>query len=153
MIKCIVHYEATGAAGVEDAMVSVLDTGTVEIGGGECSCMEGGPKDGFILAIRTLVDYSIIDVEVMDVLGDAWPLICADEGKGVVAAIPRVVAHPFSTWVVSFPFLSLSGGMCHPCWISGSSEESGRGAVDRFFVLFLHIWFDDVGEDGDVAEM
>jgi len=153
MIECVAYYEATSAAGIEDGVVSVLDAGTVEVGGGECSRMEGGPKDGFILAICTLMDYSIIDFEVTDAFGDARPLIRTDERKGIVAAVARVVAHPFSTWMVSIPFLGLSGGMRHPCWISGLSEESGWGTVDQFFVFFLHIWLDDVGEDGDVTEM
>jgi len=153
MIKCIVHYEATSAAGVEDSMVSVLDTRTVEVGGGECSCMEGGPEDGLILAICTLMDYSIIDVEVADVLGDTWPLIRTNEGERVVAAVAGVIAHPLSPWMVSIPFLGLSEGVYHSCWISGSLEESGWGTVSRFFVFFFHIWLDDVSEDGDVMEV
>ena len=56
MIECIVHYEVTGAAGVKDGMVGVFDTRAIEIGGGECLRMEGGPKDCFILAIHALVD-------------------------------------------------------------------------------------------------
>jgi len=66
----------------------------------------------------------------MDVLGDTWPLICADEGKGVVAAVTRVVVHPFSTWMVSVPFLSLGGGVSHSCWISGMTEEGRWGTVN-----------------------
>jgi len=153
MIKCVVYYEVTGAAGVEDAMVSVLDTGTVEIGGGECSRMEGGPKNGFAFAVCTLMDYSIIDIEVADVLGDAWSLIHTNERKGVVAAVARVVAHPFSTWMVSVPFLGLSRGMHHSCWISGVTEKSGWGTVIRSFIFLFHIWFNDVSEDGDVMEV
>ena len=134
-------------------MVSVLDTGTVKIWGGKCLRMEGGPKDGFILPICTLMDYSIIDFEVADVLGDTRSLVSTDEGKGVVTAVARIVAHPFSTWMVSIPFFGLGGGVHHPCWVSGSSEESGWGVVDRFFVFSLHVWFDDVGGDGDVMEV
>jgi len=139
MIKCVVHYEAASAAGVENSMVSVLDTGAVEVGSGERSCMEGGPKDGLILAICTLIDYSIVDVEVANVLGDTWSLIRTDEEEGVVAAVARVIAHPLSPWMVSVPFLSLSGGMSHPCWISGATEESRWGAVDRSFIFDLHV--------------
>jgi len=130
MVECVIHYEATGAAGVKDGMVGVFDTRAIEIGGGEYLCMEGGPKDSFILAICTLVDYSIIDVEVVDVFGGMWPLICANETKGVVAAVTRIVPHPFSPWVVSVPFLSLGGGVSHSCWISGTMEEGWWGAVD-----------------------
>jgi len=130
MIECVVHYEATGAIGVKDGMVSVLDTGTVEVGGGECLRMEGSPKDGFILAVCTLVDYSIVDVEVMDIFGNVRPLIRTNKREGVVAALARVVVHPFSTWVVIISFLSLSGGVSHSCWVSGTMEEGRRGAVD-----------------------
>jgi len=130
MIKCIIYYEVTSAAGIEDSVVGVLDAGTVEVGGGECLCMEGGPEDSFILAICTLMDYSIVDFEVTDVFGDARPLIRTDERKGVVAAVTRVVAHPFSTWMVSVSFLSLSRGMSHSCWVSGATEEGRWGAVN-----------------------
>ena len=153
MIECVIHYKATSAAGVENSMVGVLDTGAIKIGSGECSCMEGGPKDSLILAICTLMYYPIVDVEVVNVLGDTWSLIRTDEGKGVVAAVARVIAHPFSPWVVSVPFLSLSGGMSHPCWISGVAEESRWGVIDRSFIFGLYVWFNDVGKDRDIAEM
>ena len=130
MIKRVVHYEATGTAGVEDGVVGVLDTRTVEIWGGKCSHMEGGSEDSFILAICTLMDYSIVDFEVTDVFGDVRSLVRTNEGKGVVTAVARIVAHPFPTQMVSILFFGLSGGMHHPCWVSGSSEESGWGTVD-----------------------
>jgi len=79
MIDRVIDYEATGAAGVEDAMVSVLSTRTVKIGGRECSCMKRGPEDRFAFAVCTLMDYSIIDVEVADVLGNTWPVIRTDK--------------------------------------------------------------------------
>ena len=153
MIKRVIHYEATGTAGVEDGVVGVLDTRMVKIWGGKCLRMEGGSEDGFILAICTLMDYSIVDFEVTDVFGDAWSLVRTNEGKGVVTAVARIVVHPFPTRMVSIPFFGLSGGMRHPCWVSGSSEESGWGTIDRFFIFSLHVWFDDVSEDGDVTEV
>ena len=153
MINRVIDYESTGAAGVEDGVVSVFSTRAVEVGSGECLCMKGGPKDGLIFAVCTLMNYSIIDVEVADVLGDTWPLICTNEGEGVVAGITRVVTHLLSPWVVSILFLSLSGGVSHPCWVSGATEESRWGAVDRSFIFVLHIWFNDVGKNRDVAEM
>jgi len=152
MVNCIVDYEAASAAGVKDGVVGVFSTRAVEVGGRKWSCVEGGPEDGFALTICTLMDYSIVDFEVADVLGDARSLVSTDEGKGVVTTVARIVAHPFSTWMVGTLFFSLSGGVRHPCWVSGSLEESGWGVVDRF-VFFLHIWFDDVGEDGDVTEV
>ena len=130
MVNCIVDYEAASAAGVKDGVVGVFSTRAVEVGGREWSCVEGGPKDGFALTIYTLMDYSIVDFEVADVLGDAWSLVSTDERKGVVTAVARVVAHPFPTWMISISFLSLGGGVRHPCWVSGSSEESGWGIIN-----------------------
>jgi len=130
VVECVIHYEVTCAAGIEDGVVSVLDTGTVKIWSGKCSRMEGGPEDSFILAICTLMDYSIVDFEIADVLGDARSLVSTDEGKGVMTTVARIVTHPFPTWVVSIPFFSLSGGVRHPCWVSGLSEESGWGVVN-----------------------
>ena len=96
-------------------MISVFSTRTVEVGGREWSCVKGCPKDGFAFTVCTLMDYSIIDVEVADVFGDAWPMIRTYKREGVVAGVPRIVTHPVSSWVVSIPFFSLGGGMHHPC--------------------------------------
>ena len=153
MVNRIINYEAAGAAGVEDGVISVFSTRAVEVGGREWLCVKGCPEDGFAFAICTLMDYSIIDLEVMDILGDAQSLVSTNEGEGVVTAVARIVAHPFPSWMVSIPFFGLSGGVRHPCWVSGSSEESGWGIVDRVFIFSLHVWFDDVSEDGDVAEV
>ena len=153
MVKCVVYYKATGAARIKDGVVSVLDTGTIEVRGGECLCVEGSSENGFILALCTLMDYSIVDVEVANVLGDMWPLVCTDEREGVVTAVTRVVAHPFSTWMIIAPFLGLSRGMCHSCWVSSAAKEGGWGVVNRFFIFSFHVWVDDVSENGDVAEM
>ena len=130
MVNCIVDYEAASAAGVKDGVVSVFSTRAVEIWGREWLCMKGGPEDGFVLAICTLINYSIVDFEVADVLGDAWSLVCANKREGVVAAVTGVVAHPFSTRVVSIPFFGLSGGVHHPCWVSGLLKKSGWGVVN-----------------------
>jgi len=123
MIDRVIDYKATGAAGVKDAVVSVFSTRMVEVGGGEWSCMKGGSEDGFAFAICTLMDYSVVDVEVADVLGDMWSLVCTDERKGVVTGVTRVISHPLSPWMVSIPFLGLCGDMSHPCWVSGAMEE------------------------------
>jgi len=153
MIDRVIDYEATGAAGVEDAMVSVLSTRTVEVGGGECSGVKGGSEDGFAFAICTLMDYSIVDVEVADVLGDTWPVVCTDEREGVMAGVTRVISHPLTPWMVSIPFFSLHGDMSHPCWVSGATEEGRWGVIDGLSILFFHVWVDDVSEDRDVAEV
>jgi len=153
MINRVINYKATGAAGVEDGVISVFSTRVIKVGGRECLYMERGPEDGLVFAICALMDYSIVDVEAADVFGDTWSLICTDEGEGVVAGIPRVVAHPLAPWVVSVPLFGLSGGMSHPCWISGVMEKGRWGAVNRSLIFFLHIWIDDVGENGDVVEV
>jgi len=153
MINRVIDYEATGTAGVEDGVVGVFSTGTVEVGGRECPCMKRGPEDGFAFAVCTLIDYSIVDIEVADVFGDAWPMVRTDKREGIMAGIARVVTHPLTPWVISVPFLSLCGGMSHPCWVSGVAEEGRWGVINRLLILFSHVWVDDVSENGDVAEM
>jgi len=153
MVNRVINYEATGAAGVEDAVVGVFSTRMVEVGGGECSCVKGSPEDGFAFTICTLMDYSIVDVEVADVLGDTWSMVCADEGKGVVTGVTRVVLHPLTPWVIGILLLSLCGSMGHPCWISGSTEKGRWSVINRLFFFLLHIWIDDVSENRNVAEV
>jgi len=153
MIDRIIDYEVTGAAGVEDGVISVFSTRVVKVGGRECSCVKGGSKNGFVFAVCTLMDYSIIDIEVADIFGNPWPLICANEREGIMAGIARVVTHPLTPWVISIPFLGLRGGMSYPCWVSGTAEEGRWGVINRLFVFFFHIWVDDVSKNGDVAEM
>jgi len=153
MINRVIDYKATGAAGVKDGVVSVFSTRTVEVGGRECSCMKRGPEDSFAFAVCTLMDYSIVDIEVADVFGDAWPMVCTDKREGIMAGIARVVMHPLTPWMISVPFLSLRGGMSHPCWVSGAAEEGRWGVINRLFIPFFHVWVDDVSENGDVTEM
>jgi len=123
MVDRIIDDEATDAARVENGVISVFSTRTVKVGGRECSCVKGGPKDGFAFAVCALMDYSIVNFEVTDILGNTWSVICTYERKGVVAGIARVVSHPLAPWMISISFLGLYGGMSHPCWISGSAEK------------------------------
>ena len=153
MIDGVIYYETTSTAGVKDAMISVFSTGTVEVGGGECSCMKGGPEDSLAFAVCTLMDYSIVDVEIADVLGSMWSMVCTDESEGVMTGVARVVSHPLTPWMVSVPHLSLRGSMSHPCWISGSTEKGRWGVINRLCFFLLHVWVDDVSEDRDVAEV
>jgi len=53
VIDCVIDDEATGATRVENAMISVLGARTVEVGGRECSCVKGGPKNWFAFALHT----------------------------------------------------------------------------------------------------
>jgi len=153
MVNRIINYEATGAAGVEDGMVGVFSTRAVEVRSREWLCVEGCPKDSFAFAVCTLMDYSIIDFEVADVLGNTWPLVCTNKGEGVVAGVAGVVAHPLTPWMVSIPLLSLRGGMSHSHWVSGTTEEGRWGVVNQPFILSFHVWVDNIGKDGDVAEV
>jgi len=79
VVDSVIDYEAAGAARVKDTMVSVFSTWAVEIGSGECSCVKGGSEDSFAFAICALMDHSIIDIEIANVLGDAWSMVHADE--------------------------------------------------------------------------
>jgi len=153
MVNCIINYEATGAAGVEDGVISVFSTRAVEVGGREWSCIKGCSEDGFAFAVCTLMDYSIVDIEVADVFGDVWPMVHTNKGEGVVAGVARVVTHPLTPWVVSIPLLSLHGGMSHSCWVSGAVEEGRWGVINRLFILSFHVWVDNISKDGDVAEV
>jgi len=153
MVNRIINYEAAGAARVEDGVISVFSTRAVEIGSREWLCMKGCPKDSFAFAVCTLIDYSIIDIEVMDVFGDTWPMIRTNKGKGVVAGVFRFVTHPLAPWMVSIPFFSLHGSMSHSRWVSGAMEEGRWGVISWFFVLSFHVWVDDVSKNGDVMEV
>jgi len=153
MVDRIIDYEATGATGVEDAVISVFSTRTIEVGGRECSCVKGGPEDRFAFPVCTLMDYSIVDVKVADIPGDAWSMVRTNEGEWVMTGITRTVSHPLAPWMISIPSFGLRGDVSHPCWISGMTEEGRWGVVNRLFILFLHVWVDDVSKDGDVAEV
>jgi len=45
VVKCVVHYESTSAAGVEDVKVGIFNTWATIVGGGECSSMKWGGID------------------------------------------------------------------------------------------------------------
>ena len=61
VIESIIDNKITSAARIEDGMVGVFNTRTMEVGGGKGTCMEGGAIDGFVFAFCPLVDYSVID--------------------------------------------------------------------------------------------
>ena len=61
VIEAVINNKMTYARGVEDGVISVFDTRTMEVGGGECSCMKRGAIDGFVLALCSLMDYPIVD--------------------------------------------------------------------------------------------
>ena len=61
VIESIINDKATSAAGIEDSVVSVFDTGVIEVGGGKGSCMKGGPIDRLVLALCPFVDYFVVD--------------------------------------------------------------------------------------------
>ena len=60
MVERIVDNDLARAAGVENVQVSIFDTGATEVGGRECTSVEGSCVDRLILASSPLVDYSII---------------------------------------------------------------------------------------------
>jgi len=72
-------------------VVGVFSTGTVKVGGGECLCMKRGSENSFAFTICTLMDYSIVDVEVSDIFGNTWPMICPDKRERVMAGVARVI--------------------------------------------------------------
>jgi len=70
-----------------------------------------------------------------------------------MAGVARVVLHPLAPWMISVPLLSLCRGISHPCWVSGTTKEGRWGVINWLSILFLHVWVNDVGEDGDIAEV
>jgi len=82
IIKGVINNGVSGAAGVEDGVISIFDTGTIEVGGGISICMERGPIDGLVFALCPLIDYTIVDQEVVNILGHTWSGICANKNKG-----------------------------------------------------------------------
>jgi len=131
MIESVVDDKMTGSAGVENGVVGILDTGVIEVGSGECMCMKGSAVGGFVFAFCPLMGYSIVDIEVADVLGGLWPVVRADKDEWVVAGIGRIKTHPLTPWVISILcILGLSGNMgdFHQ---SGKTVKEGRwGSVD-----------------------
>jgi len=61
VIKGIVNNKVTSAARVEDGMVGIFNSRTIEVEGGKGSYMKRGAIDGLVLALCPLVDYSVID--------------------------------------------------------------------------------------------
>ena len=61
MVECVIDDKTRGAAGVEDSVIGVLDTWTMEVGGGIRACMKGGAIDGLVFAFCSLIDDTIID--------------------------------------------------------------------------------------------
>ena len=117
MIESIVNNKMTGAAGIENSMVSVLDTRMIEVGGRKYVCMKGGAIGGLAFALCPLMNYPIIDIEITDVFGSAQPMVWPDKDKGVVTGVPRIKVHPLTTWVVSILcLLGLSGNVGDFCW-------------------------------------
>jgi len=131
VIKGIVDNKTTGATGIEDGVIGVLDTRAMEIGGGECACVKGGTISGLPFTLYSLVNYPIIDVEVADVLGSTWSVVWSHENKQIVTGVGGVKTYPLATWVVSvLCIFSLGRNMGNFCW-SGETVEEGRwGGVD-----------------------
>ena len=61
VIEGIINDKAGGATGIEDSVISVLDTWAMEVGGGVRTCVEGGAIDGLVFAFRSLMDDTIVD--------------------------------------------------------------------------------------------
>jgi len=124
--KSIINNKTTGAAGIKDGVVGILDTRMMKIRGGECLCMKGGTIGGLAFTLCPLVGYSIIDIEVADVLGNSWSMVRANKDEWVVTGVGRVEVHPLTAWVVSvLHVLHLSGGVGNLCW-GGNMVKKGR---------------------------
>ena len=72
VVKCVVNNDSTRAARVENVQVGIFDTGATEVGGRECTSVEGSRIDRLILASSSLVDDPIVGQEIADVLSRFW---------------------------------------------------------------------------------
>jgi len=107
-------------------VIGVFNTGTMEVGGGEGTCMERGAIDSFVLALCPLMNYSIVDTEVTNVCSSMWSVVWTDVDEGVVAGVAEAETHPLTTWMVSILHVfSLGRDMGDFCW-SGKTVKEGR---------------------------
>jgi len=60
MVQSIVNNKAGGAAGVEDGVVSVFGTWTIEIWGWVRLCMKGGAVNFLVFAFCSLMNDTIV---------------------------------------------------------------------------------------------
>ena len=72
MVECLVDNDSARAAGVENVQVGIFDTRATEVGGRECTSVEGSRIDRLILASSPLVDDPVISQEIADVLSHFW---------------------------------------------------------------------------------
>jgi len=131
VIKGVVDDKVTSAAGVEDSVVGVFNTRTMEVGSGKGSCMKGGAIDGLVLALCPLMDYSVIGQEIMDIFGSMWSGICPNKDKGVMAGVARIKTHPLAIWMISvLHVFCLGRGVGYLCWGCDTLEEGRWRGVD-----------------------
>ena len=100
MVKCVVHYNSTSAAGVEDVEVGVFDAWATIIRGGECTSVKWSGIDWFVFATSSLMDYTIFEGQVADILGHAWTCVLISIDEGIVSRVAKIKLHPVSSWMV-----------------------------------------------------
>ena len=100
MVKCVIHYKSTSAAGVEDVEVGIFDAWAMIVRGGECMSVKWGGIDWFVFATSSLMDNTIFEGQVADILGRTWTCVLISIDKGVVSQVAKIEFHPFSSWMV-----------------------------------------------------
>jgi len=100
VVKCVVHYNSTSAAGVEDVEVGIFNTWVTIVGGGECTSVKWGGIDWLVFATSSLIDNAIFEGQVADILGRAWTCVLINIDEGVVSRVAKIEFHPVSSWMV-----------------------------------------------------
>ena len=152
MVKCVIHYDSTSTAGVENVEVGILDTWATVVRGGECTSVKWGGIDWFVFATSSLMDYTIFEGQVLDILGCAWACVLISVDEGIVSRVAKIELHPVPSWMVV---------ICrHFCLCldvnSDTLQEGGRWS--DFLVGIFEIWsyhlhkYWDEGEVRDLVE-
>ena len=131
IIEGIVDDKLTGTAGVEDGVISVFNTRMMEVGGGEGMCVERGTIDGFVFALCPLMNYSIVDTEVMNILGGMWSVVWTNIDERVVTSVTEAETHPLTAWMVSILHVfGLGRDVGDFCWSGETVKKGGWGCVN-----------------------
>ena len=100
VVKCVIHYKLTSTAGMEDIKVSILNAWATIVRGRECTSMKWGGIDWLVFATSSLMDNTIFEGQVADILGCTWTCVLIDIDEGVVSWVAKIEFHPFSSWMV-----------------------------------------------------
>jgi len=146
----VVDKETTSGGGVEDIKVSVLNSSSVEIGGGEGSSVKGGGV--FLITLVTDADEMsvFVDSPVTDISGSFRLPFLVKEDNGIEVRLSAVVPYPSFTWVVRVLKVASEWGGKANRLRGGSGSGNSRlvlSKADRFVAIdtvVLHVRLSEV---------